>query len=86
MCIEKEVGITGDRKVVDGKSVEGFRRLDLSRRGTCTAKLRKTVRNEENEDDQEAIAGSFDLKVPEERVGAEEIQGLIDDVALLGTR
>ena len=58
----------------------------MSRRGTCTAKLRKTVRNEENEDDQESIARSFDLKVPEERVGAEEIQGLIDDVALLGTR
>ena len=48
--------------------------------------FRYTVRNEENEDDQEAIAGSFDLKVPEERVGAEEVQGFIDNVALLVTR
>jgi hypothetical protein len=86
VCIEKEVGVTGNREVVDGESVEVFRRLDLSRRGTCTAKLRKTIRNEENEDDQEAITGSFDLKVPEERVGAEEVQGFINDVALLVTR
>lgn len=86
VCIEKEVGITGNRKVVDGEGVEVFCRLDLSRRGTCTAKLRKTVRNEEDEDDQETIAGSFDLKVPEERVGAEEVQGFINDVSLLVTR
>jgi len=84
--IEKEVGITGNWKVVDGESVEGFGRFDLSRCGTCTAELRKTIRNEEDEDDQEAIAGSFDLKVPEERVGAEEVQGFINDVALLSTR
>ena len=32
MRIEKEVGVTGNRKVVDGESVEGFRRFDLSRR------------------------------------------------------
>ena len=73
MRIEKEVGVTGDRKVVDGESVKGFRRLDLSGRGTCTSKLRKTIRDEENEDDQEAITGSFDFKVPEERVSAEEV-------------
>jgi hypothetical protein len=86
VCIEKEVGVAGNRKVVDGKSVESFRCLDLSRRGTCTSKLRKAVRNEENEDDQEAITRSFDLKIPEERVGAEEIQGFIDDIALRVTR
>lgn len=85
MRIEKEIGVTGDRKVVDGESVEGFGRLNLRRRGTSTAKLRKTIRNEENEDDQEAITGSLDLKVPEERVGAKEVQGFIDDVALLVT-
>jgi hypothetical protein len=86
VCIEKEVGVTGNGKVVDGEGVERFRRFDLSRRGACTAKLRKTIRNEENEDDQKAITGSFDLKVPEERVGAEEVQGFIDDVSLLVTR
>ena len=86
MRIEKEVGVTGNRKVVDSECVECFRRLDLSRRAACTAKLRKAIRNEEDEDDQKAITGSFDLKVSEERVGAEEVQGFIDDVALLVTR
>ena len=50
--IEKEVGVTGNGKVVDSECVKRFRRLDLSRRGARTAKFRKTVRNEENEDDQ----------------------------------
>ena len=86
MGIEKEVGIPGNRKVVDSESIEGFSRLYLSRRGACTAELCKTIGDEEDEDDQEAITGSFDLKVPEERVGAEEVQSFIDDVALLVTR
>jgi len=84
--VEKEVGVTRNGKVVDSECVKRFRRLDLSRRGARTAKLRKTVRNEENEDDQEAITRSFDLKVPKEGVGAEEVQGFIDDIALLATR
>ena len=86
MRIEKEVGVTRNRKVVNSECIEGFRRLNLSRRAACTAKLRKAIRNEEDEDDQEAITRSFDLKVPEERVGAEEVQGFIDNVALLVTR
>ncbi len=83
MRIQKEVGVPRNRKVVNGESVKGFRRLDLSRRDTCAAKLGETIRNEEDEDDQEAITRSLDLKVPEERVGAEEVQRLIDDITQL---
>jgi len=63
--IEKEIGIAGDGKVIDRKRIERLRRLDLARRCARTAKLCKTIRNEEYEDDEEAIAWSLDLKVSE---------------------
>jgi len=81
--IQKEVGIAGDGEVIDRERVERFVCFYLSRRGARTAKLRKTIRNEEDEDDQEAIARSLDLKVSEKRVGAEEVEGFVDDVSLL---
>ena len=83
MRIQKEVGIAGNGEVIDRKRVERFVGLYLSGRGARTAKLRETIRNEEDEDDQEAIARSLDLKVSEKRVGAEEVEGFVYDVSLL---
>ena len=83
MRVQKEVGIAGDGEVIDRKRVERFGCLYLSGRDARTAKLRKTIRNEEDEDDQEAIARSLDLKVSEKRVGAEEVEGFVDDISLL---
>lgn len=42
--------------------------------------LRETVADEEDEVDERPVCGSFDLEVPEERVGAEQLERLGDDV------
>ena len=86
MRVEKEIGIAGNGEVIDRKRVERFSGFYLSRRGARTAKFCKTVGNEEDENDQEAVTRSLDLEVSEERVGAEEVEALVDDVSLLITR
>lgn len=83
MRIQKEIGVAGDGEVIDRKRVERFGCLYLGRRGARTPQLRKTIGNEEDEDNQEAIARSLDFKVSEKRVGAEEVEGFVDDVSLL---
>lgn len=86
MCVEREIGIAGNGEIIDGKGIECFGSFYLSGRGACTAKLRETIGNEEDEDDEKTITGPLDLEVSEERVGAEEVKGLVDDVSLLITR
>ena len=85
MSIQREIGIAGNREIIDGKGIERFRSFYLSRRSACTAKFRETIGNEEDEDDEETITRPLDLEVPEERVGAKEVECLIDDVSLLIT-
>lgn len=86
MCIEREIGIARNGEIIDGKGIERFRSLYLSRRGAYTAKFRETVGNEEDEDDEKTITGPLDLEVSEQRVGAEEVECLVDDISLLITR
>lgn len=86
MCIEREIGIAGNRKIIDGKGIESFGSFYHSRRGACAAKFRETIGNEEDEDDEKAITRPFDLEISEKRVGAEEVECLIDDVSLLIAR
>lgn len=86
VCIEREISIAGNGEIIDGKGIESFGSLYLSRRGACAAKLRETVGNEEDEDYEKTITGPFDLEVSEERVGAEEVECLVDDVSLFITR
>ena len=86
MCIEKEIGITGNGKIIDGKGIERFRSFYLSRRSARTAKFRETIGNEEDEDDEKTITRPLDLEVSEERVGAKKVECLVDDVSLLITR
>jgi len=86
VCIEREIGIAGNGEIIDGKGIERFGSFYLSRRGACTAKFRETIGNEEDEDDEKTITRPLDLEVSEERVGAEEVECLVDDVSLLITR
>jgi hypothetical protein len=83
VCVEREIGIAGNGEIIDGKGIERFGGFYLRRRGACTAKLRETIGNE---DDEKTITGPLDLEVSEERVGAEEVESLVDDVSLLITR
>ena len=80
MRVEGEVGVAGDGEVVDGEGVERLGRLELTRDGLRCADLGEAVGDEEDEDDEEAIGGAFNLEVAEEGVGAEEVEGLVDDV------
>jgi len=86
VCIEREIGIAGDGEIIDGKGIECFGSFYLSREDACTAKFRETIGNEEDEDDEKTITRPLDLEVSEERVGAEEVECLVDDVSLLITR
>lgn len=86
MCVEREIGIAGNGEIIDGKGIERFGGFYLSRRGACTAKFRETIGNEEDEHDEKTITRPFDLEVSEERVGAKEVECLVNDVSLLITR
>lgn len=82
MCVEREIGIARDREGIDGKRVQKFRGFDLCWRRARSTNLRQTVGDVENEDNQCAVGRPFDLKVPEQRVGAEEIESLVNYVGL----
>ena len=86
MRIQCEVGVTRDREVVDSEGVEGLTRLELRRRGALRAKLREAVGDKEDEDDEQAVGGALDLEVAEERVRAEEVEGLVNDVCRVRVR
>lgn len=84
MRVEQKARIAGDGKAVHGKRVERLVRLDEGRRRAHRAELREAVRDEEDEDDELAVCRALDLEIAEERVGAEEVEGLVDDVGLRG--
>jgi hypothetical protein len=66
VCVEREIGIAGNGEIIDGKGIECFGSFYLSRHGACTAKLRETIGNEEDEDDEKTITRTLDLEVSEE--------------------
>jgi hypothetical protein len=86
VCIEREIGIAGNGEIIDGKGIERFGGFYLSKRRACTAKFRETIGNEEDEDDEKTITRALDLEVSKERVGAEEVERLVDNVSLFITR
>jgi len=86
MCIEREIGVAGNREIIDGKGIERFSSFYLSRRGACTAEFCETIGDEEDEDDEKTITRTLDLEISEERVGTEEVECLVDDVSLVITR
>ena len=84
MRVERKVGVAGDGEAVHGERVEHLGRLDLAGQRARGADLGKAVRDEEDEDYEEAIGGPLDLEVAEEGVGAEEVEGLVDNVCFGG--
>lgn len=69
MRIQRKVRITRQRKRIDRERIQVLRRLQLGWHGFRRPDLGETVRDEEDEDDEEAVGGAFDFKVAEEGVG-----------------
>ena len=86
MRIQCEVGVTGDREVIDSEGVEGLARLELRRRGALCAELCEAVGDKEDKDDEQAVGGALDLEVAEEGVGTEEVKCLVYDIRRVGVR
>lgn len=82
MSVQGEVGVAGDGEVVHSKRVQRLVSFQLARHRPCGADLSETVRDEENKDDEEAVCRTLDLEVAEKGVGAEEVEGLVDDIGL----
>ena len=82
MCIQWEVGITGDGELVHRQGVEQLGSLDLCWNRSSTPDFGQAVGDEKDEDDQRSVCWTFDFKVPEQRVGTEEVQSFIDDICL----
>lgn len=80
MRVQRKVGVSRNRKAVHSERVQRLIRLKLGRRRPLRSEFGETVGDEEDEDDENAIGGAFDLEVAEERVGTEEVEGFVDDV------
>lgn len=84
MCIKQEIGVSGNGEIIHRQGIESFVRLKLAGNRAQRSELGQTIRNEEDENDQQSVGGTFDLKVAKERVGAEEIDRFVDNVGLRG--
>lgn len=82
MSIQGEVGISRDGELVNRQGVQQLGGFDLCRHRPGTTNLGQTVGDEEDEDDESSVCWTFDLKVPEQRVGTEEVQSFVDDICL----
>ena len=71
VSIQRKVRVSWDGEGVNSKGIQEFGCFDLRRGSALTANLRKTVRDEEDKDDQGAVGRALNLEVPEQRVGAE---------------
>jgi len=80
--VQREVGISRDREVINGERVQRFGCLNLVRYCLRVAKLGQAVGDEEDENNEKAIRRALDLKVAEQRVGAEEIECFVDYICL----
>ena len=71
VSIQRKVRVSWDGEGVNSKGIQEFGCFDLRRGSALTADLRKTVRDEEDKDDQGAVGRALDLEIPEQRVGTE---------------
>ena len=71
MRVQGKVRVTGNGEVVHSESVEQLARIQLVWDCARRADLGKAVGHKEDEDDEQAVGGTLDLKVAEERVRAE---------------
>lgn len=86
MCIQRKVGIPRNGEVVHRKRVQRLGCFDLRRHGLHAPELGQAVRYVKDEDDEQAVCGSFDLKVSEEGVCTEEIESFVYYVCLVWIR
>jgi hypothetical protein len=82
MCVQREVGIAWNRKIVYRQGIQHLSGLYLRRRSALRTEFGEAVGDIEDEDDKRPVCGSLDLKIAEERIGAEKVQRLIDNVVL----
>jgi len=80
VSIEREVGISGDGKVINGERVQDLCRLEFGRTRSGCTELCKTIRDEKDEDDEESVCGALYFEIAEEGVGSEERKSFVDDI------
>jgi hypothetical protein len=79
---EWEVAVSGDGKVLDGQLVQRLLSIGLG----AFENGRQGVLGVPGQVDQQSISTALDLKVAEQDVGLEAVQGLVDDVGLVWWR
>jgi hypothetical protein len=77
MRVQLEHGIARQCKALDSKGIQQFGTLQMRGRRPRRGDLGQAVRDEEDEDDEEAVCGALDFKVAEEGVGAEEVERFV---------
>lgn len=65
MRVKQEVRISGDREVVHSERIKSLVRFKLAWGRAHRANFGETVRNEEDEEDQQSVGGALDLEVAE---------------------
>jgi hypothetical protein len=84
MGIQGKVCVPRQRKGVDRERVERLCGFELVWGHAGRGNLGEAVGDEEDEDDEQSVRWSLDFKVAEERIRAEEIERLVDDVQCVG--
>ncbi|KAH8094839.1 Nin one binding Zn-ribbon like-domain-containing protein [Cristinia sonorae] len=79
-----EIRVAGDGEVINGESIQGLACFKLRRPSSRLPKFLQAIGNIKNEDDEETVCGTFDLKVSEEGVGTEEVECFVDNVGTIG--
>ena len=71
MRVQGEIRVPRQREIIHSQCVQRLRSFNLRRRCPCRTDFGKTVRNEEDEDDEQSVGGALDFEVAEERICAE---------------
>lgn len=78
--IEREADVARQREQVDGQRVQ--RAVGVSHRRRLV-QFREALQDKQDAVDEQAVGAALDFEVAEERVGAEQVEGFLDDVVLL---
>ena len=84
MGIKRETGIARNSKVVYSECVQSLVSFNLRRRDPSRSDFGQTIGDEQDEDYEETVCWTFDFKVTEERVGAEEIECFVEYIGFIG--
>lgn len=81
--IERESGVSWQRKVVHGRRVENS--ISIIHCGVGSQSV-QAVRHKQNSINKRSVGRSLDLKVLEKAVGPEQVQDLVNNVIVVLTR